>query len=195
MNDKMTDKDRPPFFKSIGHLQNVLDVDLKTAMEKVQAVYSDFKGRNQRLIERQNDQSNAAQVQLISHFALLATLTLTVIGFLVTQNTQSLTSFQKIIILNILFLEIVSIFFGAMDYVQTIRFHMRWAKLHQNIDREVDDRLNSGTLQWTRQLNEIEARHLESLPESTKLWVTVMMIATCLLGLVLLLVLFYAFFF
>lgn len=106
-------KKDPPFLKSVLHLQELHEIDFKTAMESVQATYSGFKNRNQKLIERQNDQSNNAQVQLISHFAILATLTLTVLGFLLTQTAQPLTNHQEKLILIILGVEIASLFFRS----------------------------------------------------------------------------------
>lgn len=191
----MVSKKDPPFLGSIRHLMSVLSIDYSTAMDKVDGVYKNFKGRNQKLLERQNDQSNAAQIQLISHFALLATLTLTVTGFLLTQTTQQLTDGHKILILCILVAQTVSLFFGACDYLQTIRFHMSWAKLYQSIDEEVNEKFNSGELQQTSQLNKIESKHLKDQPDTTKMWVTIVMVGSCLFGLLLLLVLFYSYFF
>jgi hypothetical protein len=108
-------KDKEPFLKSIAHLQELFSMDFRTALDSVQDTYSRFKNRNQKLIERQNDLSNSAQVQLISHFALLATLTLTVVGFLLTQTSQTLTDKQEVLVLIILGLEIGSLTFGAID--------------------------------------------------------------------------------
>lgn len=188
-------KDKEPFLKSIAHLQELFDMDFRAALDNVQDTYSRFKNRNQKLIERQNDLSNNAQVQLISHFALLATLTLTVVGFLLTQTSQTLTDKQEILILIILCFEIGSLTFGAIDYLQTIHFHRGWAMLYQDIDKEVDSKLDSGELQWTNDLNKIEAKYLKKAPESTKMWITYLMIGLCLSGLMLLLVLFCAYFY
>lgn len=161
----------------------------------VQSTYSHFKSRNQGLIERQNDQSNNGQIQLISHFATLATLTLTVMSFLLTQDAQELTDRQEFLVLIILALEVGSLFFGAADYMQTIFFHRRWASLYQEIDKEVDAKFESGELQWTNDMNKIEARHLKSAPESTKMSITYAMVGLCLGGLVLVLLLFIAYFY
>jgi hypothetical protein len=186
---------KPPFLKSVRHLQELYDIDFKSAVENVQNTYARFKERNQKLIERQNDQSNTAQVQLISHFALLATLTLTVVGFLITQTTQELTANQKLLIIAILVSEVASLAFGAWDYLQTILFHQRWAKLYQDIDKETDSKFESGVLQWTYDLNEIESKHLEKTPELTRMWITFVMVGLCLAGLLLLVVLFCAYFY
>lgn len=191
----MSDKDKWPFQKRVAHLQQLFGMDFKSAMDSVQDDYSRFKDRNQTLTERQNDQSNAAAVQLISHFALLATLSLTVVGFLLTQSAQTLTDLQKITILFILIFEVSSLFFGAWDYLQTMYFHRSWAALYQRIGKEVDAIFDSGELQWSTDMSEIEAKHLKDQPESTKLWVTYAMVGLCLAGLLLLIVLFYAYFF
>jgi hypothetical protein len=188
-------KGTPPFLKSVAHLQELFDIDFKSALESVQDTYARFKNRNQKLIERQNDLSNNAQVQLISHFALLATLTLTVVGFLLTQTTQSLTDNQQVLILVILGLEIASLTFGAADYLQTILFHQRWARLYQDMDKEIDKKFETGELEWTNDINKIEAKHLKKAPETTKMWVTYIMVALCIIGLALLLLLFCAYFY
>lgn len=86
-------------------------------------------------------------------------------------------------------------FFGAADYIQTIVFHRRWAKLYQDIDKEIDEKFETGELQWTNDINKIEAKHLKLTPESTKMWVTYWMVGLCLSGLVLLLILFIAYFY
>jgi hypothetical protein len=188
-------REKPPFLKSVEHLQALHDIDFTSALESVQNTYSRFKERNQKLIERQNDQSNSAQVQLISHFALLATLTLTVVGFLLTQTSHELTDNQKLLIVAILVAEVISLGFGAWDYLQTILFHQRWAKLYQDIDKETDSKLESGGLQWTYELNDIEAKHLKRTPESTRMWVTFVMVGFCLAGLLLLVLVFCAYFY
>lgn len=188
-------KNNPPLLKSVAHIQELFDIDFKSALDIVQDTFARFKSRNQKLIERQNDLSNTAQVQLISHFALLATLTLTVVGFLLTQTTQTLTNKQEILILIILGLEVASLAFGAADYLQTILFHQRWARLYQDIDKEIDSKFEDGTLQWTKDINKIEAKHLKKSPETTKMWITYTMVALCMLGLLMLILLFCAYFY
>ncbi len=191
----VSNKGKEPFNKSIEHLQELFGIGQRDAIDRVQGTYSNFKNRNQKLTERQNNQSNSAQVQLISHFALLASLTLTVLGFTLTQNALKLTDSQQLIILIILGLQIGSLCFGAADYLQTIKFHNSWAKLYNNIEKEVDSKFENGELQWTNDLNEIEAKYLKKSVESTRLWITNMMVIFCLLGLVLLLVLYWAVFY
>lgn len=172
-----------------------LEVEPVVALEMVDKTYENFKARNQKLLERQNDRSNNAQVQLISHFALLATLTLTVTGFLITQTVYKLTENQQWLILFILGAEILSIVFGAIDYLQTIHFHDKWSKVYYNIDKEVNSKFNDGSLQRTVQLGEIESKYVDAENTSTKMWVTYAMIGLCVLGLLSLLLLFYAYFF
>lgn len=195
MSSADNNREDPPFGKSVEHLQNLHGIDFTTALESVQDTYSRFKNRNQKLTERQNDASNAIQVQIVSHFALLATLTLTVVGFLMTQTSRELTTNQEILVILILGLEVISLILGVIDYLVTMRFHLSWAKLYQNIDREVDSKLNNRKLQWTYELNEIEAKHLKKQPESTNMYLTYSMVAFCIAGLLLLILLFAAYFF
>lgn len=191
----MTDLKDAPFTETVILLQKNLEIDPLTAMQMVDTRFENFKARNQKLLERQNDTSNNAQVQLISHFALLATLTLTVTGFLITQTGHNLTPNQQWLILFILIIEILSIVFGAIDYLQTIHFHSSWAKAYHAIDIEVNTKFEDGSLQRTAQLGEIEKKHIDLEKESTKTWISYTMIALCVLGLLSLVLLFYAYFF
>jgi len=183
-----------PFKKNIEHLKTLFGLDNKEAIDRVQDSYAKFKDRNQKLTERQTDQSNIAQVQLISHFAILATLSLTVIGFFITQTAQVLTGNQEITILLIVICNIISLCFGAYDYIQTINFHRNWAELYQSIDLEVDKRFAASELQWTNELNEIENEKLAFAPKSTLMWITYAMVVSCLAGLLLSALLVFAFF-
>ncbi|MEO5949914.1 MAG: hypothetical protein ABIQ04_00525 [Candidatus Saccharimonadales bacterium] len=191
----MTVSKDAPFTESIKLIVNNLEVEPVAAVEMVNKTYENFKDRNQKLLERQSDRSNNAQVQLISHFALLATLTLTVTGFVITQTENRLTPNQQWLILFILFIEILSIVSGAIDYLQTIHFHDKWSKVYHNVDKEVNAKFKDGTLQRTAQLGEIEAKYVDSEKASTKMWVTYTMVGSCVFGLFSLVLLFYAYFF
>lgn len=184
-----------PLMESVKILQDNYGLDLHSAMHEVDDTLQDFKRRNQKLIERQNDASNNAQIQLISHFALLATLTLTVVGFLITQTEHLLTSNQQRLILFILLVEILSLLFGAIDYLQTINFHKKWAKMYYDVDNEISEKFNDRSLQRTSELGIIEKKHIDRMKTSTKTWVTYVMVIFCILGLFSLLLLFYAYFF
>lgn len=186
---------KAPFQESVEHSMKLRDIDVGTALTEVQLRYDSFIERNEKLVQRQNDQSNNGQIQLISHFALLATLSLTVTGFLITQTAQTLTDPQKNLILIILSTQTLSLFFGAADYLQTIGFHKKWAKLYQSVGKEVENKVNLGTIQLVNEMGEIEQRAIDSAPESTKEWITFTMITSCLLGLILLIFLFYVYFF
>jgi len=170
-------------------------VDINTALADVQRKYDAFKDRNQAMLERQDDQANKAQVQLISHFALLATLSLTVTGLLITQTAQNLTDPHKIIILVILSSEVLSLYFGSKDYRQTIKFHNRWAKTYHEIDKEVNAKYESGELQMISDLGKIEHRHTSEMDRETSKFITSLMIYLCFLGLILLVILFFVYFF
>lgn len=143
----MRDPKPPAFTESVQFLQDNFGMDYYTARESVDNRLSSFKDRNQKLLEKQNDSSNSAQIQLISHFALLATLTLTVTGFIITQTEQTVTNSQHWLIIIILCFEIASIGFGAYDYIQTITFHDKWAKKYYNVDVEINRKIKNGTLQ------------------------------------------------
>jgi hypothetical protein len=188
-------KNKAPFQKSVEHAMELRGIDVGTAVTEVQARYDSFIERNEKLVQRQNDQGNRAQIQLISHFALLATLALTVTGFLITQTEQPLTDPQKNLILVILLAQAVSLFFGALDYLQTIKFHMVWAKVYQLVGREVEKRVGSGDIQTVNEMGEIEQDLVNKTSESTKVWITYLMVIFCLVGLGLLIFLFYAYFF
>jgi len=191
----MTKVKQAPFAKTVEHSMELRGMDLSTALTEVQARYDSFTKRNERLTERQNDEGNKAQIQLISHFALLATLALTVTGLLITQTAQSLTDAQKILILVVLSIEATSLLFGALDYLQTIRFHTKWAKIYQNIGNEVGEKVSAGEVQEMSDLVDIERKYLKKVPESTKKWITILMVSLCFLGLGLLILLFYVYFF
>lgn len=187
--------DKIPFIKYIQHVQKLYDISFESAVDKAQTTYEKFLGRNLKFLEKQNEQANATQVQLISHFALLATLTLTVLGFLITQTAQRLTNGQQKVVLLTICIEIASLFFGAIDYVQTIRFHQRWARLYLTIDKEAQAKFGNGELQWASDLAAIESKHVKKLKDSTDMRITYAMVFLCLLGLLTLALLFYAYFF
>lgn len=186
---------RIPFLKSIQHLIDEFGLGYKEAVDEVQSRYAQFKERNQRLIERQNDQSNSVQVQLISHFALLATLTLTVSGFLLTQNSKPLTDIQQFLIILILGLQIASLVLGAIDYLLTIHFHNYWAKLYHAIDEEVDNKVESGKIKSVSEMGFIENSYINTARKTTPVWISYLMVGSCLFGLLLLLLLFIAYFY
>lgn len=188
-------KSKRPFEKAVGYLKSAYDIDDRAALSDVQERFDNWKERNQRLIERQDDQANAAQVQLISHFALLATLTLTVTGFLITQNLQVLTTPQQVLVVLIIALEITSLYFGAKDFRQTIKFHNLWAKAYFNANKEVDKLYDSGELQLVNQMSDIEQKHIKKMSNETNDLITKLMIYFCFAGLILLLVLFIVYFF
>ncbi|HBO65038.1 TPA: hypothetical protein DD425_03705 [Candidatus Saccharibacteria bacterium] len=194
MSKDKTNRDRA-FASAIEYLTIAHDIDTRTAIAQVQEGYSDFKNRNQKLTERQLDQSNRAQIQLISHFALLATLTLTVTGFLITQSSDSLTDAHKWLILIILVSEIASIFFGYLDYKQTIDFHDKWARMYRDIDTEVEAKFKTGELQMLSDLGEIEQQHLNKMDETTNEKISKAMVILCLFGLIVLVALFGVYFF
>ena len=170
-------------------------IDFNTAISEVQARYDKYMDRNQALVERQDDQANHMSAQLNSHFALLATLSLTVTGFLITQTTQNLTNPQRLLILIILSSETLSLFFGALDYRHTIKFHNKWAKTYYKMGKEIDEKLDSGELQFISDLRKIDTSYTSKIPRETRKVFSTLMITFCILGLVVLIGLFYAYFF
>lgn len=192
---KETRSPTQPFEKTIEHSMNLRDISFSEALKEVQDQYGKFTDRNQLLLERQNDQANHAQIQFISHFALLATLTLTVAGFLITQTTQSLTDVHKIMILVVIASETLSLFFGALDYWQTIQFHMKWSKAYQEIDSDVNIKITTGEIQYIDDLRKIEDEKTSAIDKSTNMSVTFRMVFFSLLGLMILITVYYAYFF
>lgn len=165
------------------------------SMEIVQKKYDGFVDRNQRLVERQDDSANKLQIQLNSHFAVLATLTLTVTGFLVSQTSDSLTDPHRWLILIILACEAMSLLFCAVDYRHSIKFHNKWAKAYHEIDNEANKKLETGELQTFEDVRAIEQKHTSPLPRETIKVFSILMITLCLVGLATLILLFYTYFF
>lgn len=186
---------KKPFEETIKHSMELRGITFSEAMNETQQRYESFVEKNNRLTERQDDRVNTAQIQLISHFALLATLTLTVIGFLITQNDHILTDSQHWTILFIILMQILSLFFGSLDYWQTIKFHSEWARVYQKVGNEVSEKVDNGEVQKFSDLTDIKNSLVDSHRiETNKLW-TILMVTLCLVGLGALLILFYAYFF
>lgn len=188
-------KAKRPFGKTINHSISIRGIDFDTALREVKSKYGSFIIRNQQLTERHIDLANATSIQIISHFSLLATLSLTVAGFLVSQTGQDFTNPQRILIIFILGSQTSSLFFGALDYWNTIKFHESWAKRYQAVGIEVDKKVNNGKLQKINDMVKIEYKHIKNHKERTSPIITFLMVAFCIAGLCMLIVLFCAFFF
>ncbi|MES2631199.1 MAG: hypothetical protein V4611_04540 [Patescibacteria group bacterium] len=186
---------KQPFEETISHSMELRGISFSEAMIETQQRYERFVDSNNKSIERQDDRANTALIQLISHFALLATLTLTVTGFLITQADQELTGAQQWLIISIMIMQVVSLFFGALDYWQTIKFHTNWAKLYQSVGDKVSEKINSGDVQYFSDLTAIEDKMFKAHESETNKVLTVLMVVFCLSGLSLLLILFTAYFF
>jgi len=193
MNLSMADKQ--PFEETIQHSMELRGISFSEAMAETQQRYEGFVERNNQLTERQDDRANTALIQLISHFALLATLTLTVTGFLITQTEHDLTSAQQWTIVSILILQVASLFFGALDYWQTIKFHTNWAKLYQSIGNKVSQKVENGEIQFFSDLTKIESTMTKAHKSETNKALTILMVSFCLIGLAALILLFAAYFF
>ena len=192
---KFIAKHSMPFQDSIEHYMNELDMSPKEAVAHADEYYQLFRSRNEDSMRSQQDQSNKVQMQIVSHFALLSTLTITVLGFLITQTNQQITDLQKILILLIMTFEIISISFGAIDFIQTIQFHNKWARVYKRINDTAGERVVSFEINSTTQLLEIEDVELKSEKSTTKTWVTWVMVCSGLIGMTLLIILFTAYFF
>jgi len=195
MSNTKKQQNNPPFSESVLHFMKEFDLDFHQAVKEVGNGYEKFKKRNQALIERQNNASNTAQISLIAHTTTLSILTLTVAGFLSAQFTESFNDNHKIILMSIILIEIMSLFFGLFDYIQTISFHDSWAKTYSDIDKEVDKKVQNGEIKWLSDLGDIEERYLEKQISGTDKKITLAMIMLSLLGLSLVFILFYSFFF
>ena len=190
----MAKQSKEPFAESRDHLIS-LGYSYIEAGEAIQKNYTNFVSRIERLKDNQQNQGNSAQVQLISHVALLATLTITVLGFLLSQAPESLNERHKALIIVVIGLEVISLFYSIKDYWQTINFHIDWAKKYANILDDTGTKIDEGKIQWNKDLIELEKRHYKNVPDSTDRTVTKLMIKYCLAGLVVALVLFIAFLF
>ena len=195
----MQKENKGPFFENIKYRQDHFGMDFKTACDSVQSDYEQFVAHIQKLVERQDSWTNRAYIQIISHFALLATLVMTISGIFISQTTQKLSLGQSWLILIVICFEIISLSFGAWDYIQTILFHKKWAKTYQSIAREADRKVESGTIQFVSELRKIEEKYIEKSKdkpkETTDIKITYAMVAFCLFGSLLLVFLFYTYFF
>jgi endoglucanase Acf2 len=156
-----------PFGKSIQHHIDEFDMSPHEAIKDVQGYYSDFKKRNERLLERQSDQSNSAQISLLNQSTLAITATLTIGSAFVGSVYQNpgFSEMHKLLFAVIVVSALLSLTLALKDYRKTISFHDRWAKAYYEIDTEVDKKFDSAELQLTSDLGRIEALKIEDLPQ------------------------------
>lgn len=187
-------RNRAVFSKAISHLQELHGIDRRAAMKEVQADYDKYMEANQQLTLEQDRQGNAANIQLVSHFALLATLSLTVVGFLF-QSAPNLTDPQKALVLTVLIAQTLSLSLGAADYVVTIMFHRKWAQAYFLVGKEINRKFELDELQLISDLYKVEEDIIKDKPRTTPIWITVVMVTSCLIGLLALILLFYIYLF
>lgn len=186
---------RLAFEGSISDYMSAYGVNRLEAVERIQHAYERSKLRNDTHIQTEIDNTNRTEIQMISHTATLATLILAAVGVVVSQASQDLNTSQAWVIMSIIILESLSLLFGGIDYVLTARFHKAWLGLYVTIDKKVDAEINNGNLQYYSDIGKIQDTVLQDAPKSTPAWVTWIMLVTCGLGLVLVPILFYLFFF
>lgn len=173
-----------PFEQAVNDMVKTFDISTDEALRRVQERYDSFKARNERLLERQNDQANKAQINLTTHCTLLATGVLAVGGAFIgtVYEKTDFTHIHVAIFVVVVLSELVSLTLSLVDYVLTGRFHAGWAKAYQDIDKDTEASLNNGNLQLTSQLGEIEAKHIEKQTIKTSPYLQIAIIATVLLG-------------
>lgn len=186
-----------PFEQAVRHLQETFGISADEALQRVQDRYDTFKTRNERLLERQNDEANKAQINLTNHCTLLAIGVLTIGSAFVGSVYEKPDFTDNHISLFILLVlgELVGLTLCLIDYVFTNRFHKAWAKTYQEIDKETEKMLNDGTLQLTSQLGAIESKHIDAQTEETTLMIEKSIIGAVMGGVIIFFILLLAFFF
>lgn len=149
------------------------------------------------MLERQVDIANRHQIGLLQHVATIATLTLTVSGFLASQFVGNIdfTKSHRVLYILVLLFESLALLLSMFDYWQTIRFHQLWSNAYKDIDIEADEKFENRELQLLSQLGEIELKIIGKQPKSTNILITKLMVSFCLVGILLLITLFAAYFF
>jgi hypothetical protein len=183
-----------PFEKTVLHYMTELELQPKEAIDRVQRYYQGFKDRNERLMERQDDRGNSAQISLITQCTLLATAVLTVAGAFFGSLHEGFTESQIWILILVILCELISLTLGMIDYLQTIKFHNGWAHCYYNIEQEVEKKFENGELKSIGKLRIIESEKISKMPQETNPIITQSMVWTGIIGIWLFFVLILAYF-
>lgn len=177
-------KNQQPFEETVKHYVNELGLTPDEALKRVQKSYSDFKNRNERLLERQNNQSNTVQITLSTQSLLLATAVLTFSGAFVASVYQDdrFSAFHSGIFVLIAVFELTSLTLGVWDYIKTIDFHTKWTIAYHEIDKEVDTGISTEDIQSTEDLRSIEAKYIDKQPSATSTLIPKLMAFLAVLG-------------
>ena len=143
------------------------------------------------LSQRESGLSNSAQLKIISHITTLATLTITVTGVLASNLNEQFSNDLKFMFIIIMVLEFLAIFFGVIDYWQTIKFHENAAKEYIKVVEEII----SQKAITIKQQHKIHDNHLDELNEGTNRCITKAMVFFSLTGLFVMILVFYGYFF
>ena len=95
----------------------------------------------------------------------------------------------------ILVSQTISLSFGAYDYIRTIFFHRGWSKAYQEVGSEINKQIDSGKIQYISDLGKIETSIISKQQATTPIWISYIMVAACLIGLVSMILLFIAYLF
>lgn len=183
------------FEKAVNGQVSAFGMTQREALDRIQAQYADFKKRNEQLLEKHNDSVNLNSSSLVAHTTLLATLTLTVAGFLVNNFDAQLAVRLKVLIIVTVIAEIISALMGLLIYLDSIEFFKKWSRAYANIDAEVDKKINDGSVQFISDLRKIEAKHIRNVPRESSALLHRIMVVTCVLGLMMLVTLYIGYFF
>ena len=193
----MTKKSSLPFERAVDAKVEAYGISKRDAIQDVQQYYQYFKNRNEQLLSKQNDQANSTQINLLNQCTISVIAALTVGGAFAgsVYKDSSFTDSHKAIFISMLALGFTALVLCLIDYLLTIRFHQRWAKAYHQVDKETNERLDSGSLQWTSDLGHIETKHIDDLPTTTNIQVGRAMVASVIGTLILLLLLISTYFY
>lgn len=185
-----------PFQTRYDHLVEDWGLKPYEAIKEIEKDRREFKETHDRQMRVHLDASNNAQISRIGHVTTLATLTVTIAGFLSTQFSESVFNEKhKIILILIIISEFLSLVFSVRDYKNTIIFHATWAKTHMKINDQVSTLFDSGELQTMNDMIAVQDDCLANQIEKTSELPQKLMVNFALFGLGLVVLLFYAYFF